>query len=272
MIVLFSNLLFQVMIYLTLTYYDNGNISEIKSGAGRENFYYDSNGRLVRWVLNGATQENYSYDAAGNLLTKGSKTYTYNNANQITNQGFTYDNNGNLTGDGTFKYAYDSENQLIDVRKFSYNSLVSTYSYHHDGLRKSKTVYTGITPRTTNYYWDAFGRLVRDDKDFIYDNSGNLIAICGVGATYYRVHTNLRGDVVSITTEAGSKLASYKYDPWGKIISSTGTYSQPFRYAGYYYDEETGLYYCKNRYYSPALGRFLTKDSIGYINYSDPQT
>jgi len=47
---------------------------------------------------------------------------------------------------------------------------------------------------------------------------------------------------------------------------------QPFRYAGYYYDDETGLYYLKSRYYSPVLGRFLTRDSIKYVSKSNPQT
>jgi len=40
----------------------------------------------------------------------------------------------------------------------------------------------------------------------------------------------------------------------------------PFRYAGYRFDPETGLYYLKARYYSPGLGRFLTQDRLIYIN------
>lgn len=47
---------------------------------------------------------------------------------------------------------------------------------------------------------------------------------------------------------------------------------QPFRYAGYYYDDETGLYYLQSRYYSPILGRFLTKDDPSFIKYESPQT
>ncbi len=54
-------------------------------------------------------------------------------------------------------------------------------------------------------------------------------------------------------------MATYQYDPWGKVIGQTGL-EQPIKYAGYYYDTETGLYYVKARYYSPKLGRFLTKD------------
>ena len=43
----------------------------------------------------------------------------------------------------------------------------------------------------------------------------------------------------------------------------------PFRYRGYFYDEETGLYYLKTRYYDPETGRFITIDGIEYL---DPET
>ena len=64
----------------------------------------------------------------------------------------------------------------------------------------------------------------------------------------------------------------YKYDPWGCPLNNPTNVLQPFRYAGYYYDEETGLYYLKSRYYSPTMGRFLTRDGYGYVNYGNPQT
>ena len=43
----------------------------------------------------------------------------------------------------------------------------------------------------------------------------------------------------------------------------------PFRYRGYYYDRETGLYFLQTRYYDPEIGRFLNRDSVAY---ADPQT
>jgi RHS repeat-associated protein len=66
-------------------------------------------------------------------------------------------------------------------------------------------------------------------------------------------------------------VATYKYGPWGELISQTGTVDIPIRYAGYYYDTETGMYYLKSRYYSPEIGRFLTKDTIKGVN-ADPRT
>ena len=60
-----------------------------------------------------------------------------------------------------------------------------------------------------------------------------------------------------------SVVASYTYDPWGKIISSSGTLADinPLRYRGYYYDAETGFYYLQSRYYDPEIGRFINADS-----------
>ena len=70
--------------------------------------------------------------------------------------------------------------------------------------------------------------------------------------------------MVRIVDASGNTVASYEYDPYGKVISATGTLAEvnPIRYRGYYYDNETGLYYLQSRYYDPAIGRFINADSI----------
>ena len=63
-------------------------------------------------------------------------------------------------------------------------------------------------------------------------------------------------------------MVNYQYDPWGKLLSATGAlgstlgYYNPFRYRGYVYDEETGLYYLRSRYYNPTWKRFVNADII----------
>ncbi|MCM1441220.1 MAG: RHS repeat-associated core domain-containing protein, partial [Roseburia sp.] len=65
-------------------------------------------------------------------------------------------------------------------------------------------------------------------------------------------------------------LARYVYDAWGnhKIIADEENVplakANPFRYRGYFYDEETGLYYLNTRYYDPTTGRFISQDSVEY--------
>jgi len=70
------------------------------------------------------------------------------------------------------------------------------------------------------------------------------------------------GDVVKIKDESQTVVAQYTYDPWGNVLEETGTFAtkQPFRYASYYLDQETKMYYLINRYYEPKIARFISKD------------
>ena len=62
-------------------------------------------------------------------------------------------------------------------------------------------------------------------------------------------------------------MVSYTYDAWGVPTGTTGTTANtlgeinPFRYRGYVYDEETGLYYLRSRYYNPVVLRFINADT-----------
>ena len=82
------------------------------------------------------------------------------------------------------------------------------------------------------------------------------------GTTYYYV-TNLQGDVMGMVDSSGNSVASYTYDPYGKLLTATGELADknPLRYRGYYYDSESGLYYLQSHYYDPATRRFVNADS-----------
>ena len=61
----------------------------------------------------------------------------------------------------------------------------------------------------------------------------------------------------------GTAVASYRYDPRGKVISKSETSAvmgRPLRYASYVYDNETSLYYLQARYYDPETARFVSRD------------
>jgi RHS repeat-associated protein len=62
-------------------------------------------------------------------------------------------------------------------------------------------------------------------------------------------------------------VATYEYDAFGNLIKETGNVENPYRYAGYWYDTVTGLYYLQSRYYDPDTGRFLTRDS--FLGFED---
>jgi RHS repeat-associated protein len=82
-----------------------------------------------------------------------------------------------------------------------------------------------------------------------------------INGKYYYYLYNGHGDVVKIVDESGNIVNRYKYDEWGNILEETEEIENPIRYAGEYFDEESGMYYLRARYYDPVTGRFISKDS-----------
>ena len=126
---------------------------------------------------------------------------------------------------------------------------------------------------TTAYsYIYASGKLLQEKvttngttetHNFFYDNTGKPYAMQVNGTTYYYV-TNLQGDVMGLVDTSGNSVASYTYDPYGKVLTATGALAEknPLRYRGYYYDSESSLYYLQSRYYDPATRRFVNADAF----------
>ena len=141
------------------------------------------------------------------------------------------------------------------------------YSYDTTGRRLKKT--TGSTVTQFYYAGDLLvGQKTGNNKiEFIYDSNGDYYGFEYNDVKYYYVK-NLQGDVIAIYNNSGTKVATYEYDAWGRLLSSTDTSGvsigtiNPIRYRSYYYDTETGFYYLNTRYYSPELCRFLSPDSL----------
>ena len=93
-----------------------------------------------------------------------------------------------------------------------------------------------------------------------------MVSVNYNGDEYYYLR-NAQGDVVKLIDASGASVVEYTYDTWGKEVQTTGSLAgtlgsfQPFRYRGYVYDWETGLYYLQSRYYDPNTGRFLSADT-----------
>ena len=106
-----------------------------------------------------------------------------------------------------------------------------------------------------------------NELHFFYD-AQNRPAVVVYNGTAYAYVKSLQGDIVAILDENGNTVVSYGYDAWGALLWCTGELAetlgkvQPFRYRGYVFDEETGLYYLRSRYYNPQWGRFANADSI----------
>ena len=91
------------------------------------------------------------------------------------------------------------------------------------------------------------------------------------GVMYFYLK-DAKNEIYAIMNSSGNIIGTYSYDPYGNILSISDTSSNsplvinPFRYKGYYYDIETGLYYLKTRYYNPLWGRFISPDNVKYLN------
>ena len=84
----------------------------------------------------------------------------------------------------------------------------------------------------------------------------------------------MAGDVLAFVDGDGDVVAEYEYDAWGNctIIDDDTSVDiatlNPIRYRGYYLDSETGYYYLQSRYYDPAIGRFISGDTIDVLGVS----
>ena len=169
--------------------------------------------------------------------------------------------------DGTWTYQWEKGRQLKQMVK---SGTTAAYAYNHDGLRIRKTVNGVVTNYTLHGKNVVHMTQGGNNLHFWYDAGGKPAVVEFNGTKYAYIH-NLQGDILGIRNATGTEVVRYAYDAWGKPLETTGTMAatlgklNPFRYRGYVYDEETGLYYLRSRYYNPMWGRFVNADSVGYI-------
>ena len=117
---------------------------------------------------------------------------------------------------------------------------------------------------TTVYTWDLAAELpmVLQEGNTSYVWGLGLISQTTGSTTSYPLADGL-GSTAALTDSSGTVTATYKYDVFGAVRSSTGTGSTDFRFAGQQDDPALGYQYLRARYYDPAIGRFISKDAFG---------
>lgn len=258
-------------------YDKNRQITKVTNNNGIVTYTYDILNQLIKEEYSYGLTISYTYDELGNRTSKtkvqnGSTLttdYSYNAANQMKSAGDkTYNVNvdGNVTNDGVFQFVWNALDQLIEVKSLA-GATIATYRYDEIGRRiYSKDIngetyyrYNGLTNQVL-FEENANGEI---KKAYSYDDNGHLLTMTYQGTTYYYL-TNYRGDVLALTDTIGQVVAEYTYDAWGNILTQIGTLAKanPYRYAGYRYEEDTQLYYLMARYYNPSTGGFLSLDPL----------
>jgi len=236
------------------------------------NYGYDPVYELTGVTQGATTTESYTYDAVGNRLSSlGVAPYAYDASNELTSQPgvtYTYDGDGNLAsktdGTGLTTYAWDFDNRLTRVTLPGGAQV--NFKYDPMARRIQKTSASG----TVNYVSD--GVSVLDEVD----TAGNVVAryTQGLGideplallrsstTSYYQADG--LGSITSLTNSSGTVVNTYTYDAFGKLTASSGSITNPYRFTGREWDQETSVYYYRARYYAPTLGRFIGQDPIGF--------
>jgi RHS repeat-associated protein len=185
----------------------------------------------------------YGYDEAGNVTTRtcGSAVtiYTYDALERLTGV--------SLPGGVSVAYSYDASGQRIAKKVGG----VATRFVWRGGHVVYET--SGGGTLTRSYTWGTS----TDDLVAIHDHEG--------GGHYYIVQDRLRS-VRGLVDRGGAWQVAWRYGIYGQVLSAEGSapFAVRFRWAGAQYDEETGFYYLRSRFYDPALGRFIQEDPIGH--------
>ena len=250
------------------------------ANSGLWNFTYDDKGQVIS-ALGSSRSFAYTYDGIGNrtAATEGGEQFSYasNQLNQYTAVNAsqpTYDADGNLLTTGTgWTYTWNGENRLIAAEN---GDTRLEFNYDCMGRRFEKKVYTANTlTKHEKFVYDGYK--LTAVYDVLENNALRMtfawqpdsvdldvpVSMTCDGETYYYV-TDGNKNVTALLDADGVRVAKYTYNPFGRILNSEGALAEinPFRFSSEYHDDETGLVYYNYRYYSPELGRWISRDPI----------
>ena len=240
-------------------------------------YAYNLSGYLTEVKKNGVVVSSYVYDSNGNRVSKTSSTgilnSIYDEQDRLLESGtkkYTYNLNGDLSrienGSTTELFNYDEFGQLKSFDRGS-----TQISYLSDGLhrRSSKSV-NGVRKQVYAYQsgnqiiatYDGLNQL---EAQFIYGSKGHSPDYMIKLGTRYNIVSDELGSVRLVVNSAtGEVVQQMEYDEFGVVVLDTNPGFQPFGYAGGLYDVDTKLVRFGARDYDPTVGRWTTKDPIGF--------
>ena len=275
-----------VLISLAYRYDGNGNrtakagtqaalggiTSEITAGnnALDLSYNYDVRGQLLEERRNGASVC-YAYDKAGNRIRKtdaqGEIRYLYNEKHQLVEEEspadrkqFSYDRQGGIIEEknaaGIRRFSYNSRHQQTRVE--TENGNVQENRYDAEGLR-FELLENGRRTSFVYHNGELLQEEGREEQGTSYHLGAGMEAFRrGQELSYY--HRDEQLSTVFVTDVQGEIRNSYQYDAFGMSLGTTEKLNNRIRYTGQQYDDVTGQYYLRARYYNPVAGRFMQED------------
>jgi len=248
----------------------------------------------------GPVSKTYSYDVSGNTINDGVFSFFYDDRgrlNNINNGAALYQINGlgqryrkkvsflrsgDLNNDGLVDHLdLDIIQEIINgtasaTRNADCNGDLTIDQLDSECL--DSMIDSGAVTSTHSidrrYIYNAKGQLEGE-----YDAAGNAIqeiiwfedrplAIIR-GASIFYIDTDHIGTPRAISNQSGTVVWNWYSGPYGTVLPNEDVdgdnvlFAFNLRFAGQYYDEESGFHYNINRFYDPATGRYLESDPIG---------
>ncbi|ODS23275.1 hypothetical protein AB835_09650 [Candidatus Endobugula sertula] len=239
-------------------------------------YTYDRTGRLTQTQSsNTSADENYTYDALGNRQQHNAQLDVANRLIENDYHQYTYDINGNrttvtnkLTG-AIERYQYNSLDQMIgyqrytDIQPDTVASVDYSYTYGPLGRRWSKT--NNITNSITTFHWSGsalIGEVTNGTTRRYLIEGSTPVGFIENGNIYHYLKDHL-GTAHQIIDSSGVVVWEGNYDSFGNATETVALIENNLRFAGQYFDQESGLHYNYFRYYDPKTGRYTQSDPIG---------
>lgn len=257
------------------------NINQVATDEGSYSFDYDRKYQLTDADYPGSAEindESFEYDGVGNRVVHEKSNQVqeavYNDRNQLIQSGsteWTYNANGHTAtkevGGELTAYHYNPDERLVEVKINGEN--VGEYAYNPEGHRIRKQADDQIT----YFLYNEEGLAAE------YDESGSLIKEyhfmpgrpwmtepvfqrAQSGEVYYYQNDHL-GTPHRMLDRHGRVVWRARYTAFGEARILVEKLSNPLRFAGQYYDRESGLHHNYFRDYDSGLGRYLQSDPIG---------
>ena len=230
---------------------------------GTASYAYDALDNLTQVSLSGGSlprTQYYCYTASNQVAFVRSGPQCTGNASPALTA-LTYDLQGNLASKNGTGYTFDYGNRLRSTAGLGYR-------YDADG-RRVRQDSAGTSLKYSYYAKD--GRLLwqRDEPASKRINNvylaGSLLAeitrpIGNTTATISYFHTDALGSPIAKTNAAGAIIETSEYEPYGRLLNRNN--DDRAGYTGHVMDAVSGLTYMQQRYYDPAIGRFLSVDPV----------